>query len=88
MTTDSPRGHTAFCQIDKNNFILYMIPDGDYGKKIIELAQILERLGCWKAVNFDGGSSVRLVFKPAGAGSVTRIAGGARKVADIFYVTE
>lgn len=74
-----------FCQIDKNNFVILTISGS---KTVYQGALILQSLGCKTGVNFDGGSSIRLVFKNAGESQVTTITGGARKVVDIFYVTE
>ncbi len=75
----------TFCQINKNNFVIVTV-NGE--KTVYDTAVILKNLGCKTAVNFDGGSSIRLTFKSAGEDKVTTITGGARKVVDIFYVTE
>ena len=74
-----------FCQIDKNNFIMLTIYSSS---SIRNGAIILKNLGCRIGVNLDGGSSTGLVFKPAGATTVSGISGGGRKIADVLYVTD
>lgn len=75
---------TAFCQIDRNNFILYSARSGvQKGKTVEELRQA----GCKTAVNFDGGGSVSLFFKGKDS-AIQTITGGDRTNVEILYVTE
>jgi exopolysaccharide biosynthesis protein len=76
---------TAFCQIDKNNFILLTTR----GMSTLgQIANALKDLHCKTAVNLDGGSSIGLAFKAKDDSNVSIIRYAKRKVADMLYVTE
>ena len=83
--TAESASRTAFCQIDKNNFILLTTR----GKRTFKQTAIeLKDLGCKTAVSLDGGSSIGLPFKARGSSTVNIIYYAKRKIADMLYVTE
>ena len=77
---------TAFCQIDRNNFVVFS------ARRAVNkhtATDDFEQLGCKNAVNFDGGGSVELLYKDRG-GEITRIfdSYGDAANAEVFYFTE
>ena len=86
QNNQSLKNITAFCQIDKNNFVIFSARKAVYSYLV---PQDFKALGCKNAVNFDGGGSVELLYKNRG-GDVTRIFNsyGDNANAEIFYFTE
>lgn len=46
-----------------NSKLTNVVPSDSYGVNLPELAQFMRLLGCYDAVNFDGGGSTQLVLK-------------------------
>ena len=74
------------CQINHNN---YAIVTTEMNATFSFVGAIANALGCYTAVNLDGGGSTSLVIKQAGEplpGDV--IIGGTRRVGDMIYFSE
>ena len=74
-----------FCQRNTNNFVFLTAPNT--GSTRAARISFLRSLGCKTAVNFDGGGSISMVFKPAN-GSLQKVVGNGRPVVDSAYFTE
>ncbi len=78
---------TAFCQINRNNFVIFSARSA-VNKHVV--TDDFETLHCQNGVNFDGGGSVELLYKDRN-GEVVRIFESSyddRENAEIFYFTE
>ncbi len=74
---------TVFCQINKNNFILFS-GSGDFYSIG---ASLKNNYGCTYALNFDGGGSRKLYYK-RNDNNVIKKFGGSRAIPDMFYFVE
>ena len=88
-TSTSADSYQGFCQLNKNNFVYFVIPDGGI-VSLKSLATLLKNLGCKDAYRLDGGGSTALWFKPAGKTEWTHLIGNGfrNKMWNIFYWTE
>ena len=92
---DSPGFRTILCQVDRNNFVLYV--GNETTKSVIETFVNLHNMfGCQATVNLDGGGSSGLYYKNRSMSSIDNIyqyvkpneRTKPRKVADMLYFVE
>jgi len=80
---------TAIGMIEPLHYIILVsegrLYDGD-GMKLLEVAQILDSLGCTVAYNLDGGSSTTLYFNGEVINTPGRSDGSEREISDIIYI--
>jgi uncharacterized repeat protein (TIGR02543 family) len=78
---------TAFCQINKNNFVIFSCRNTVYNYLVPEN---FSALGCQNAVNFDGGGSVEILYKSKKDKTVNRLitSYSDRENAEVYYFTE
>jgi len=85
--SSNPR--TAIGMIEPLHYIILVsegrLYDGD-GMKLLEVAQILDSLGCRVAYNLDGGSSTTLYFNGEVINTPGRSDGSEREISDIIYI--
>ncbi len=88
-TSSNPR--TAIGQISEGHYVM-VVSDGrtseSSGLTLLQLASVMQNLGCQTAYNLDGGGSSTMVFN----GQIINIPVGGhgsseRKVSDIVYIT-
>ncbi len=86
MTMDIGKANRQiFCQRNTNNFVFLTAPNT--GSTRAARIEFLRKIGCTNAVNFDGGGSISMVFKPAN-GTLQAVVGNGRAVVDSAYFTE
>lgn len=76
----------GFCQIDSNNFILVTSDTKTWPRQ--SFANFMQKIGCKTAVNFDGGGSVALFYKPSGTNTIKTLSGNKRSLSSVMYFTE
>ncbi len=80
---------TAIGMIEPLHYVILVsegrLYDGD-GMKLLEVAQILDSLGCTNAYNLDGGSSTTLYFNGEVINTPGRSDGSEREISDIIYI--
>ena len=80
---------TAIGMIEPGHYIILVSEGRLYdhdGMTLLEIAQILDGLGCRDAYNLDGGSSTTLYFNGKVINTPGRSDGSEREISDIIYI--
>ena len=79
-----PKGLQMLCQINENNFVLFVAKNETRNTAINKFLS----LGCQTATNLDGGGSVALFYKSKNGSRFTKVVGGGRELPAAGYFSE